>query len=229
MRSQPWTDHRVAVERAAAGLPVLDTVLRTGDALYLPRGYLHSARALDTVSAHLTVGVHPITRYDIVEALVKSVTAEPELRASLPVGDNSADSDAFSDEVAETVTALVKRLESVDSAGVAAAVRAKAWAAARPAPLDPFGQAATVQTLSQQTVVRLRGHLRTVLSETDADRITLRLPDRTISLPSATRPAVERLMADAPVAVEALPGLEPEERLVLVRRLLREGVLVPSE
>jgi hypothetical protein len=63
LRDQPWTDRRDAVRERAAEPPVIDAVLRPGDALYLPRGYLHSARALGGVSAHLTVGVHAVTRY----------------------------------------------------------------------------------------------------------------------------------------------------------------------
>ena len=46
LRDQPWTDHRAAVEAAAQAPPLVDTVLRPGDCLYLPRGYLHAATAL---------------------------------------------------------------------------------------------------------------------------------------------------------------------------------------
>src|SRR5690349_22292771 len=41
LRSQPWNDRAAEVAAAATGEPVIDTVLRPGDALYLPRGYLH--------------------------------------------------------------------------------------------------------------------------------------------------------------------------------------------
>jgi len=47
LRDQPWADRRTAVEERANGEPVIDTVLRPGDALYLPRGYLHAAPFLD--------------------------------------------------------------------------------------------------------------------------------------------------------------------------------------
>lgn len=44
--SQPWTEHRAAIADRVAGAPVIDTVLSEGDALYLPRGWIHSAQAL---------------------------------------------------------------------------------------------------------------------------------------------------------------------------------------
>ncbi|HWO67341.1 MAG TPA: cupin domain-containing protein, partial [Umezawaea sp.] len=70
LRDQPWADHADAVAERAALAPLIDEVLAPGDALYLPRGYLHSAVAQGGISAHLTVGVHVLTRYALVEALL---------------------------------------------------------------------------------------------------------------------------------------------------------------
>ncbi len=66
--------------------PSMDTVLRPGDALYLPRGWLHSAEALGDNTIHLTVGIHATTRYDVLQSLVALAADSPELRASLPLG-----------------------------------------------------------------------------------------------------------------------------------------------
>ena len=57
----------------ASSEPAIDTVLEPGDALYLPRGWLHAATALGEVSAHLTVGIHVVTRFALVEALTALV------------------------------------------------------------------------------------------------------------------------------------------------------------
>ena len=87
LRSQPWTQRRRQVERAVAETaPTIDTVLRPGDALYLPRGFLHSAEALGDVSAHLTVGIHVVTRQALVEALARGGRGRAGLRQALPVG-----------------------------------------------------------------------------------------------------------------------------------------------
>ena len=69
LRDQPWSRRSAAVAAAAQEQAVIDTVLEPGDALYLPRGWLHAATALGEVSAHLTVGVHVVTRFALVEAL----------------------------------------------------------------------------------------------------------------------------------------------------------------
>ena len=90
LRDQPWTDRRAAVERRAEEPPLIEAVLRPGDCLYLPRGFLHAATALGTVSTHLTIGVHSWTRYALAEQLLaealRTVAQDPPLRASLPLG-----------------------------------------------------------------------------------------------------------------------------------------------
>ena len=62
----------------------------------------------------------------------------------------------------------------------------------------------------------------------NADRVVLELPDRTMTLPAATVGALRTLLEGQALTVGALPGLDPADQLVLVRRLLREGVLVPG-
>jgi len=95
LRSQPWTDRRGDVEAAARAEPVLDEVLRPGDCLYLPRGYLHAATALGGVSTHLTIGVHGWTRHALAEQLLAvaldHLGEDEEVRGALPLGVDVAD------------------------------------------------------------------------------------------------------------------------------------------
>jgi lysine-specific demethylase/histidyl-hydroxylase NO66 len=226
LRTQPWTAGRSDVEQAVSGPPVIDPVLAPGDVMYLPRGYLHAAEALGGVCAHLTVGVPPVTRHALVEVLCALAADVPELRESLPLGIDVADPAALADELADTVRALVERVTAATPADVAARVRSQVWSATRAAPIAPLAQAAAITALSGESVVRLRPHLRHRL-RADNGRVVFELPDRVLSLPEATRPALEALLAGRPVPVAELPALDPDERLVLVRRLLREAVVVP--
>jgi len=227
LRDQPWTRHRAAVAEAArTGDPVVDTVLRPGDALYLPRGYLHAAEALGEVSVHLTIGVHPLTRYAIVEALAALAAEVPELRQSLPLGVDVADAGQLAPDLTATVEALTGWLRTADPDEVARQLRRRAWVAARPEPVGPLAQATAASTVEVGTRVRLRGWLRHVL-RTTGDRTVLELPDRTLSLPAATEPAVKALLSGDVLTVGQLPGLDADDQVTLVRRLLREAVVVP--
>ena len=92
-RARPGNNASPQVAARASEAPLIDTVLRPGDALYLPRGYLHSAVAQGEVSIHLTVGVHPLTAYDLARELIAAAAADRELRRSLPLGLDVTDLD----------------------------------------------------------------------------------------------------------------------------------------
>ena len=79
--SQPWKG-----DAADAGPVLLSVELQAGDCLYVPRGFLHSARAQEAMSAHLTIGVVTTTWHDVLRDVVAGMAGEPELRRSLPAG-----------------------------------------------------------------------------------------------------------------------------------------------
>ncbi len=106
--SQPWTDHREDIQRRTGDPPVIDTVLRSGDALYLPRGWVHSARALGTTSIHLTIGTAALTALDVLGAMVEQLTELRELRESLPMGIDLTDPDATAALVGKTLAAALE-------------------------------------------------------------------------------------------------------------------------
>jgi len=225
---EDWNRYRAAVARRAEGQPAIDTVLRPGDALYLPRGWLHSAEALGDVSVHLTVGIHSVTRYALVEALVALAAEEPELRASLPLGVDVADPDAISPDLAATVEALTGWLGKADPSAVADRLRRRVWTQTRPEPLGPLAQAAAARSVTDETAVRVRGGLRHRLRPADGGSVVLELPDRTLTLPAVTAGAVRALLSGQVLAAGQLPGLDPADGRTLVTRLLRESIVVPA-
>ncbi|MEH1130693.1 cupin domain-containing protein [Micromonospora sp. CPCC 206061] len=229
LERQPWGGHADEVAAVAEGPPVLDAVLSPGDALYLPRGWLHSASAEGVRSLHLTVGVRALTRYSIVEALLAMAADEPALRGGLPFGLDVADADQIAPELTETVKALRDWLDTAAPAAVADLLRARAWPAARPAPIRPLRQAATIDALGLDTRVAPRPGLRWQLVPEGTDRVALRVFDRTLSLPGECAIAVRALLSGGVSRVGDLPGLEADEdRLLLARRLLRESILTPA-
>ena len=59
------------------------------------------------------------------------------------------------------------------------------------------------------------------------DRVRVVSRAKTLSLPIEAEPALRRLAQGDPVAVGELPGLDPESAIVVARRLVREGFVVP--
>jgi hypothetical protein len=227
LERQPWGGRAGEVAAVADGPPALDLELAPGDALYLPRGWLHSATAAAGRSLHLTLGLRALNRYALVEELLALLAGEPALRAGFPLGFDPTDESQLAGQLAGTVSALREALRRPDVAEVAGRLRARIWPATRPAPIRPLAQAAALGTLDQDTLVAPRAGLRWHL-RAGPDAAHLELPDRTIRLPGYCAPAVRALLAAVAVRVGDLPGLaDDDDRLVLVRRLLREAVVVP--
>ncbi|WP_432547241.1 cupin domain-containing protein [Kineococcus sp. SYSU DK004] len=225
LRSQPSKD--LGPDPVGGRAPVVDTVLEPGDALYLPRGWLHSAQTTDERSIHLTVGLLSTTWADVLGDLLTGAGHDAvALRHALPLpgqGDGT--------EVAAFRRAALAWLESLDDAAVERVVAARR---ARAVPVEPVGALAqdrAARTLGPDDGVRPRTGLRWTLGAEGPERVALAVGRRRISLPAWTEPALREALA-RPTSPRALAaagvGIDADDAQVLLRRLLRERVLLPA-
>lgn len=205
LKDQSWAKHRGEV-----GEPVMDFELRAGDTLYLPRGWPHEAETSHAASLHLTVGLHPPTRLAALRAALASCADDVEFRRALdPDGELPGD--------------LVDRLRTrLAPADVAARARRR-FVDTRHAILDDqLTQLERLRDLSIDTPVRRRP---TVIA--DLDGATLRFEGKRLTFPAHALAAVQALhAATGSITGRDLAGpLDESGRLVLIRRLVREGFL----
>ena len=165
LRDQPWNDRRAAVERRAQEPPLIEAVLRPGDCLYLPRGFLHAATALGGVSTHLTIGVHSWTRYALAEQLLsqalRTVAQDPR-RAQLAAA--RAWTSPSRPRCAADIDLARSALVEAAAAGRRRSGRPHPATQRRAAPSGlrrsvRCGSCATLERSTPDTVLRLRGHL----------------------------------------------------------------------
>lgn len=142
LRDQPHTTRSEAVRRAAAEPADITLTLRPGDVLYLPRGYIHSARALGGITVHLTLGVHSWTRQHLAQSLTRQalqvVAEDPWVRSSLGLGVTVGSAAALVDDLARVRTALVAALERIPDEDIATAMAELAAGSMRPGPVPVF-------------------------------------------------------------------------------------------
>jgi hypothetical protein len=204
----PLRDQRYRPELGEPGEPVLDLVLEPGDTLYMPRGWLHQALTSDEDSLHLTIGVNVYTWLDALRAALDECAEELAVRRSVP-DDGVAP--------AELLEALEARLQPDD---VARRRRSKLVRTRRPVLEGALSELRASDALTAQTLLERRP---TVLSELEDGALvfegkTLRVPERA----AAELKAVAE--SEGPFRAQELPGeLDAESRLVLLRRLIREG------
>ena len=220
---------------AAAAQPVLfEADLGPGDALYLPRGFVHSAAAQLGVSLHLTLGILATTTHDVLRALVDMAGDDVAFRRSLPPGwayDDATATAAVKDAAAE----LADWLARIDPGAVSARMRDRFVAGRTPLLDGQLLEIAALDAVDDDTVVvRRAGTIASLaldppLAAQAGDRearLRLTLGDRQVVMPGALEPAVRRLTDGAPHRVGDLADLlDAASRRVLVRRLVREGAV----
>jgi bifunctional lysine-specific demethylase and histidyl-hydroxylase NO66 len=222
LRDQPWTDRRQAVERRATEPPLIEAVLRPGDCLYLPRGYLHAAVALGGVSTHLTIGVHSWTGYALAEQLMnqalRTVAAQPAIRHSLAIGVRFDDQGTFASALESARTALVAALQRADSSSLAEALQLKARGTQRAAPVGPLRQLRAADAMTAETVLRLRDHLSATLEQTGTGSM--------VRSRAGDFPLAETDVAPMKALLVQRDALAGDLGLDLARRLMLAGMAV---
>jgi hypothetical protein len=210
----PLREQRYRPEVGEPGEPAFDLMLEPGDTLYLPRGWLHEAVASERDSLHLTIGVSVYTWLDAIRAALEECAEDIDFRRSVAL-DRTADSD------------LLGRLEArLEPREVERRQRSKLLHSRRPILDGQLTQLRALDSLTPETLIERRG---TVLAELrlDDDAAALAFEGKEVVFPGHAGAELKRVFgAQDPFRARELPGsLDEAGRLVLVRRLVREGFL----
>jgi ribosomal protein L16 Arg81 hydroxylase len=210
----PLKDQRWSQDLGDVGPRVDDFTLEAGDTLYVPRGWPHEAETSHEEALHLTIGLHPPTRMDALRAALQSCTDDLEFRRNLGTDGELPD---------HLVERLAGRLKPDD---VARRARRRFVATRRPILHDQFAQLRALDQLSAHSQLERRPTVIFEL-EHDATGVVLLFEGKEVRLPAKAAATVDALAESAgPFSAAELPGgLDEQGRLVLVRRLVREGFL----
>jgi bifunctional lysine-specific demethylase and histidyl-hydroxylase NO66 len=222
LRDQPWADRKAQVEKRAQEPPLIDAVLRPGDCLYLPRGYLHAATALGGVSTHLTLGIHVWTRYALAEQVMhqalQTLAANPGVRGSLALGKDVADSSDLRQDVELVTAALADAIRHAEVDQISGALLRNARSNQRAAPIGPLKQLRDADGITADTQIVLRRHLIASLDNSEAD-IVLRSRAGVLTVTESDVAPIKTLLTTGVARADDL-GLD------LARRLLLAGLAI---
>lgn len=220
----PGQDYDDAIH--ARGDVTQEFELEEGDAAYVPRGVMHDAHSTDTVSLHITTGMLRYTWTDLMlEALAGIALRDPAFRKALPPGFARENFDRA--QAHETMRKLFQ--SAAESADFDAALEHFAEEFASSCPPLLRGQMAQMAALGRLTAESVAG-ARTgslVRLRDEGDSLKVECYGRQIKFPSHAREAVKFALSHGRFVVRELPGeLDDASRVTLVRRLIREGLVM---
>lgn len=224
-RGLPMRGERFDPAATKPGERTGELLLQRGDALYIPRGLMHDAVAVDDgPSMHVTIGLHAFRWSEVLlEALAVQALADPALREGLPLGALRADASA--DALREAMRARVDRT-----------LQAMRWDDVGSRLLAQFDRehkeylpglmVDAVTPITAETVFARRRGVRAEVA-VDGDALVLTVDGRSTRWPGAVAPMLTAaLHHDGPFRMADLgEGLDDKGKVTLLRRLLGEGVV----
>jgi lysine-specific demethylase/histidyl-hydroxylase NO66 len=204
----------------------LEADVGPGDCIYMPTGTPHAATTGPVLSGHLTVGVHVTSWRDVLAEVWRSLEHDPALDEALPVG-WTRDPSRFADLLRSRLRALGSALDDVDS-DVVTDARIQRFLSTRAQLLrGVLVQGQGIDAIDHDTALTRRPGSVCELRP-DGERLTVLLGDRRLDMPGWLEPAMRLVASSERLAVHDLtPALaDPQSRLVLARRLVREGLLL---
>jgi ribosomal protein L16 Arg81 hydroxylase len=208
----------------ADGLPVpTDVRLEAGDALYVPRGRVHSAETHGEQSIHLTVGIHaPTVLMLAMGALYSQSFRDDRLNQRVPPRHlDNADLDAMLRGLVREAVGTVE-----DPGAMADALGLLADVLVRHGRCPPVGKISDANAIDGQTRVVKYQPLYSRVKKLD-DGVTLQFASLSTN-GSAAHEAALRFVSSStePFRVGDLPGLSAAQQADLARTLIVSGFLV---
>lgn len=203
--------------------PLIDAIVASGDTLYIPAGFPHSASTQERASAHITIGILALRWSDLLKETARLLETDPVLDESLPLR-FANDDGSFTEEVHRRLQRLSSSVAGVDPEIIARRLRRRVLTTRQPLLRGQIHRLLTLDEVDDKTTVGRRMGSICVLDRVDGE-LSVLLGDRELRLPLHAEPAMSLVAAEKTFVVGDLPGLDEAGRLVLVKRLIREGLL----
>ena len=206
-----------------------DVTMHPGDVMYVPRGVRHRAETATEASLHLTIGIIRVTQRQVIERLLR--TGPASLDEPLPLGyRHRSRRDQLEHSVGAALDDTRDLLASTEPSTIVDHEQSRRIAS--PQQAGRLTSIMRVTDLDADAVVRWLepATLARAVDEADdppnAERFTVHVGDRSLTLPTTALEALRTLSFGRPVRVGDLPGLDEPSRVVLAKRLVREAACV---
>ncbi len=223
--SLPMVENQQPVPGDKLGEPLHEVHLHAGDLLYIPRGYVHEALTSECSSLHLTVGIYPFRLADLISSAIALVSKQNvSLRKSLPVGflNHGETLPSLKHQFKEALELLSNSATFEDAL---VQLTEQFFMQMTQLPNGHFTQIDDINSIDIETIVEKRNSMLChILKEEDS--VSIQFPGNIVRGPSRIEPALRFITDSRKFPIKSIPDILTEnEKLVLVRRLVREGLL----
>ncbi|MEM1274231.1 MAG: cupin domain-containing protein [Pseudomonadota bacterium] len=200
--------------------------LEPGDMAYIPRGLVHDAVADAGTSLHVTTGLMFRTWADAVAEAARVMAGNyPEFRHALPPG-YAKDGFPLAAHEPYFRQLLGFLAEQAPYLGIMERFRSDFIDARVPRTEDQLRQAMAANALREDSLVGCHQGLIFRLNGSDGKDLVLSFQGAEITFPIDLEEAVRFALTQSHFVIRDLPGaLDAPSKVVLVRRLIREGLL----
>lgn len=224
--SLPMPQQLVGVQRNELPKKLFTCQLKSGDLLYLPRGYIHEASTETKPSTHITIALQTVTWAELLSNFVNLVASqEPALRRSIPHTEPNETA-----ELEKTCYQLLQGLRQFKPAFFEAYMKCiesqiQELPSATPGSLSLENQ---LDTINDETVVIRRDDAR-YFSNIRDNMFIIKHGNREIKLPVVLAPILDFLLSGNEICLAELSQfMDKEARDNLIQVLLRERILAIS-
>lgn len=208
------------------GAPSMNFELDAGDLAYIPRGIVHDASSGEQCSLHITTGILSYTWADLLREFAADASlSDPVFRKALPPGFAREGFDRL--QAREAFRVLLQHLSSKSTFDAILDRFIDEFVSACPPLLrGQMTQLAVLDHLAIDSIVGVRTsatvHIRATENSTSVDCY-----GRRITFPFHASEAVRFALRNSSFVVRELPGnIDDQGKLALVRRLIREGLVL---
>lgn len=221
----PFRGQRFDPRTVRPGAVSMEFELRPGDMVYIPRGVMHDASTGEGDSLHITLGALATSWTDLlIEAVAAVGLREPHLRKALPAGFARADFDRAA--ARETFRELMRKVfENADFDAALDHFADDLISTRHPLLWGQLEQVRSLGALGLDSVVGARPDLLYRVRE-EGEQVVVSCYGNNLTMPRHAAEALRFALASPQFRVRDLPScLDDAGKLVLVRRLVREGLL----
>ena len=212
-------------EMLCNSLPLLELDLQPGDLLYLPRGFVHAANALENASMHVTLGVTVYTFVELMTAWLQSSKNELSIRKALPPGfANHPELQAgIEAELNGLITEFMQKLDTnqlIDSFFQ----RVKEGYPGRNTVRQSLEL--NVSVIHSDVILKSLATSEYTISD-EGENIVLKFAEKTMLMSKRAQPLLAEMCRRTSFQPAELPtDLKEETKLALIRHLYQEGFLI---